>query len=264
MHLCPTPLNEIEIWAHRGGGLIPEEVHDIERNTLQSFKFSLDLGVDGFETDICLTKDNEPIIYHPGTIQPDPCSESWTAIQWHQPNIMHLKDLLIFLATNDSISCLLEIKQNSNLLIEKVVAEISSAGLCKRIFLTAPSQQMSLAGLETDGNLLKYAKSIDPQIGIHVIDILPFNILKTVKEFRANIVSFGWLNDSWISRAVFSGFFQHLMERQCWKANQAKIKVLAGITETDDHIEALLKASDGFLNGVITDDPEGAVKFLRM
>ncbi len=50
------------IWAHRGAsGYAPE-------NTLQSFKLADDLGADGIELDVQLTKDGQVVVIHDETI----------------------------------------------------------------------------------------------------------------------------------------------------------------------------------------------------
>ncbi len=254
--------NKTGIWAHRGMGLLSAEKYHIPPNSLAAFEWTAKLGIDGFETDICLTKDEEPIIYHPGTLEPNPQLESWIATQWHQPDILHLKDLLNFLAGNPSIDCLLHIKENSSLLIEKIVTEVGKARLCDQVFLTTSSQQSKLAGLTIDGNWLKYAKNIDPQIGIHVIDILPFNILKTAKEFRADIISFGWLNDSFISRVVFELIFYKKILRQLVK-RKSSLKIFGGITQTLKQMQHLLDCTDNLIDGIITDDPEATLEYLN-
>ena len=51
-------MRKYELMGHRGArGLRPE-------NTLPSFEFSLDVGVDSIETDVLLTADHVPILCH--------------------------------------------------------------------------------------------------------------------------------------------------------------------------------------------------------
>ena len=52
------PLIPIRIEAHRGAGRLEAE------NSLQAFARSIELGLDGIETDVWLTKDKVPIIVH--------------------------------------------------------------------------------------------------------------------------------------------------------------------------------------------------------
>ncbi|MDD7909836.1 glycerophosphodiester phosphodiesterase family protein [Pseudovibrio exalbescens] len=60
-----TNVDQTKIYAHRGAPcLLPE-------NTLEGFAYSLELGVDGIELDVLLTKDNVPVVTHNHTLLPD-------------------------------------------------------------------------------------------------------------------------------------------------------------------------------------------------
>ena len=49
---------KVQLLAHRGGmGRAPE-------NTLASFKQALVDGADGYEFDVCLTQDKQPVLIH--------------------------------------------------------------------------------------------------------------------------------------------------------------------------------------------------------
>ena len=49
---------KVKVWAHRGAsGYAPE-------NTLESFKLAADMGADGVELDVQLTKDGELVVVH--------------------------------------------------------------------------------------------------------------------------------------------------------------------------------------------------------
>ncbi|WP_413910492.1 glycerophosphodiester phosphodiesterase family protein [Desulfobacula sp.] len=55
---------DLKIIGHRGAaGLLPE-------NTLAGFKFAMEMGVDTIELDICLTSDNEAVVYHDSGLNP--------------------------------------------------------------------------------------------------------------------------------------------------------------------------------------------------
>jgi glycerophosphoryl diester phosphodiesterase len=55
-------MNQIKIYGHRGSmGITPE-------NTLLGFRHALDLGVEGIELDVQLTKDGEVVVIHDETI----------------------------------------------------------------------------------------------------------------------------------------------------------------------------------------------------
>ncbi len=52
----------MEIWGHRGA------YHFAPENTLESFKLAADMGADGIELDIQLTKDGEAVVIHDETV----------------------------------------------------------------------------------------------------------------------------------------------------------------------------------------------------
>ena len=59
------------IWAHRGAsGTMPE-------NTLESFKKAAELGADGVELDIQLTKDDEIVVIHDEKIDRTSDGKGW-------------------------------------------------------------------------------------------------------------------------------------------------------------------------------------------
>jgi glycerophosphoryl diester phosphodiesterase len=51
------------IWAHRGAS------GHVTDNTFDSFKLAIEMGADGIESDVKLTKDGELVFYHDGTIK---------------------------------------------------------------------------------------------------------------------------------------------------------------------------------------------------
>ena len=53
---------ECNVIAHRGANIIAPQ------NTIEAFKMSMEIGCDGFETDIHLTKDGIPVVCHNFTI----------------------------------------------------------------------------------------------------------------------------------------------------------------------------------------------------
>ena len=78
----------VKIFAHRGGMITSPP-----GNTVLAFKKAIELGADGFECDLRLTKDKEPIIHH----SPKLSKLLWQDIKKEDPNIPHLFDLLDFL-----------------------------------------------------------------------------------------------------------------------------------------------------------------------
>jgi hypothetical protein len=203
---------------------------------------------------------------------------AWPDIHEHYPHLLHLNDLLYWLSWHPKMGCLLDVKQNSKLLIEKIAAGIKGRNLYGQVFLTAPSIKMPLAGLHADSSLLLYAQSLDPRIKVHVIDVLPFFLLRTAREFRADIISFGWLNDSALSQIVFETLFFKKIYRQILK-NNSDLKIFGGITSGKtryddifrvfnllrcrDDVRHLYHCTQGLLDGIITDDPEDTMEYLK-
>ncbi|MDD6352219.1 MAG: glycerophosphodiester phosphodiesterase [Lachnospiraceae bacterium] len=64
-------MSDIKVWAHRGAsGYAPE-------NTLASFQKAADLGADGVELDVQLTKDGEIVVIHDETVDRTTDGSGW-------------------------------------------------------------------------------------------------------------------------------------------------------------------------------------------
>ncbi len=247
-------MKKFEVYAHRGGGFPP--------NHISTFRFAGEMRVDGVEADICLTSDGEPIIYHPGTLKPpEPMSMTWKRLMSQDYRVPHLDDLLGVLSFYPGLKCLLDIKLDSRDLIEKITAKIKDKDFSERIFLTAPKKKSCLAGFCVGANLLEYVRELDSQLKIHIIDTLPLNLAGTVRKYKADMVSFGWLNDSLASQVLFSFIFKTGLRNpslEVEKAQNAGAKVMAGIANTAEEIRGLLTLCPS-LDAIMTDNPEMAL-----
>ncbi|MCC6094340.1 MAG: glycerophosphodiester phosphodiesterase, partial [Eubacterium sp.] len=59
------------VWAHRGAsGYAPE-------NTLEAFQLAADIGADGVELDVQLTRDNQIVVCHDETIDRTSNRKGW-------------------------------------------------------------------------------------------------------------------------------------------------------------------------------------------
>ena len=109
---------KIQLLAHRGGmGRAPE-------NTLASFKQALTDGADGFECDVCLTQDKQPVLIHLAFNRDDirkatGCTTPLSKLKWkdvqqltslnsNEP-VAHLDDALRFIRENQ-MPCFVERK----------------------------------------------------------------------------------------------------------------------------------------------------------
>lgn len=247
-------MKKFEVYAHRGGRFPP--------NNLSTFHFAGEMGVDGIETDICLTSDGEPIIYHPGTLKPpEPVSMTWKRVMRQNYRIPHLEDLLGTLSFYRRLKCLLDIKVNSRDLVEKIAFRIGTDEFRERIFLTTPKKQSRIAGFHVDASLLEYAKSLDNRLKIHIIDTMPFDMARTVRRYGADMISFGWLNDSLASQALFGVIFKTGLKNASLEVERAQnegAKVMAGIANTAEEIIYLTTLCPS-LDAIMTDNPEIAI-----
>lgn len=64
-------MSNTKVWAHRGAsGYAPE-------NTLEAFQMAIDMGADGIELDIQLTKDDEIVVIHDETVDRTTDGQGW-------------------------------------------------------------------------------------------------------------------------------------------------------------------------------------------
>ena len=62
------------VWAHRGAsGYAPE-------NTLEAFRKAIEMGADGVELDVQLTKDGELVVIHDETVDRTSDGSGWSKI----------------------------------------------------------------------------------------------------------------------------------------------------------------------------------------
>src|SRR3989344_1882939 len=177
----------MEIWAHRGRAS-PEKLG----NSISDFMDCYHLPVTGIETDVSLTADNRPIIYHPGNTYPDLTKMTWREIQNSIFDVLSLSSFLRSLKCYSKMSCLLDIKQDSEELVEKVVRTIADHRLQDRVFITAFQKRLvipltniaiPLIDVESGVELLIFAKKIDPQIKTHLIALWPWDLPKLVRKY---------------------------------------------------------------------------------
>lgn len=206
---------KIEIQGHRGArGNYPE-------NSLPAFKYALDNNIDILELDLQLTKDNEVIIYHDKTINPNICVGSGfggsQAIknltlqeiktfdcglkqnpgfpdQIPVPNthIPTFKELLDMIHTNyyyKNIKFNVEIKTTKELDSDQEVKQLADA-IVTIIHNYGLTNSMTIQSF--DPRALKYVKQIDPYIKTsYLIEdiIIDDNVVFFAKDLGVQIVS---------------------------------------------------------------------------
>lgn len=239
---------KISIIAHRGGKFRAPE------NTMLAFRTAMDDGADGFECDVKLTKDKEPVIIHT-KFNSDDISEivqykrnislmTWPELKKYrilksEENVPHLDDVLDFVQGND-IKCFIEPKAMSFELINKIVKKISEANLFDKVYLIT---------FFTRKRLLIHAKKINPQIKINVIIIWPLgNLEKVLNETHSDIITFGWRGFN-----LFSLFNKHFrfIENKINQLKKQRIKIHAGLANNKKDVRWCVKLN---FDGIWTDD----------
>jgi glycerophosphoryl diester phosphodiesterase len=243
----------MKVFAHRGGPTRAPE------NTLLAFRRALDDGADGFECDIALTKDGEPVVIHKpfytnsiaGQINQRGRLDQfrWKDLKEFKTQgqrIPHLSDLLEFVSSN-RVECFIEPKIVSAHLIEKIVVAAQHEDVIQKIRLVTFFHRREL---------LELAKRLDDRIATCVILVWPFGSwLESMRVAKADIVVPGWKRVTpWIR-------FNHMkaleamgllnLKRKVREAHAASTPVYSGIADDEDTIKWL---SELGVDGIFTDN----------
>lgn len=255
---------DLEICAHRGR-LIP----NLPGNTLLDFQGVYELGINWIETDVCFTAPDEDgsqesIIHHPNPKSCiDPSKTKWKYLK-SEPNskIICLDNLLAFLVVNSSISCLLELKEDSDKLVDVVVKKITEYKLEGRVYITVFQMRIHSLRLEASARLISRARSQNPNIKTHIIVMFPFSLPTLARRHRPDIMSVGWLPGSKLSIWLFKKFLANTvnLKGQIMQAQEMGVKIIGGIANDEKDFDYLASLN---VNGIITDDSVTALKFLN-
>lgn len=257
-------MRDLEIWGHRGGK-IQSAGNSLADNTSGAFKMAYDCGVDGVEADIDQTRDGEPIIYHLKTLKPDPINLDWTEVKSRYPFIMHFEDFLFFLSNHGNIRCSLDMKNDSEKFLKKLILRIKAANLQERIFITASQFKIKVLQLPVGGKTLLEARNINPASKTHVIGLLPHNLDVIAKKFRVDAVSLGWLSDPFLLYHFSKFVFQRCintkfsdLQSQIKRLRSEQVKVWGGIANTFEEMDYFVELG---VNGIFTDEVALAMKY---
>ena len=123
---------DIKFLAHRGG------MERAPENTLASFKQALTDGADGFEFDVCLTQDKEPVLIHVDFNRSDiqiatGCTTPLNELKWKdvqqitmlnsEEPVPHLDDALRF-AKENQFPCFVEPKTDTPDILPIIIERI--------------------------------------------------------------------------------------------------------------------------------------------
>lgn len=220
---------KIQILAHRGGmGRAPE-------NTLASFKQALADGADGYEFDVCLTRDKQPVLIHVGfnrdNIQEATgCSIPLNELTWQEVQqltmltsdepVAHLDDALRFTRENQ-MPCFIEPKSDTPEILPIIIERIRHFEV---VHLT------SILTFYLHKQLLIDAKRLEPKLRTSAILINPLtNFLKAATAIDANRIIFGW---SRINHFALYNIFTRAVTRQVKPLQENGVVVEAGFIQT--------------------------------
>ncbi len=245
-------MRQIQLLAHRGGmGRAPE-------NTLASFKQALADGADGYEFDVCLTEDKQPVLIHIDFNRTDireatgcktPLSElKWKDVQElkvdnsNEP-VAHLDDALRF-ARENQMPCFIEPKSDMPELLPIIVERVCHFEV---VHLT------SILTFYFRRHLLVEAKRLEPKLQTSAILINPMaNFLKAAATIDANRIIMGWTG---INHFQLYNAFTHAVTRQVERLRANGIFVEAGFIQTAKDVDWAVSARKaGGVDGLWVDD----------
>jgi glycerophosphoryl diester phosphodiesterase len=242
----------IRILAHRGG---PQRA---PANTLRAFEQAMQDGADGFECDVALTRDREPVVIHK-SFYSDSISRlidqkgrlkelDWKELRNRRTNgemIPHLHDALGFVSKHQ-MECFIEPKEVSEELVEKITSAISQYSVVEKVTLITFFHRRAL---------LQISKKLNPTIKTSVILVCPFGSWSRKAEAAsADMVVPGWKG--------FAGWesFNHLrtlgstvvdLKRKIRRAHSRGMPVYSGIADNESQINWLCTLG---VDGLFTDN----------
>lgn len=239
---------QIQLLAHRGGmGRAPE-------NTLASFKQAFADGADGYEFDVCLTQDKQPVLIHIDFNRDDirkatGCSIPLSELNWKDVQqltvensdepVAHLDDALRFTRENQ-MPCFIEPKVDTPELLPIILQRIQHFEV---VHLT------SILTFYVRKQLLVDAKRLEPKLKTSAILINPFaNFRKAATAIDADRIILGW---SGINHFGLYNAFTRTVTRQVEKLRADGIIVEAGFIQTAKDVAWALKNG---IEGLWVDD----------
>ena len=220
---------QIQLLAHRGGmGRAPE-------NTVASFKQALADGADGYEYDVCLTQDKQPVLIHvdfnrDNIQKATGCTIPLSKLTWKEVQqltvetsdepVAHLDDALRFTRENQ-MPCFIEPKADTPELLPVIVERIRHFEV---VHLT------SILTFYHRKHLLVEAKRLEPKLRTSAILINPMtNFLKAATAIDANRMILGW---SRINHFALYNTFTRTVKRQVEQLRKNGVVVEAGFIQT--------------------------------
>lgn len=245
-------MKKIQLLAHRGGMARAPE------NTLAAFKQALADQADGYECDVCLTRDNQPVLIHTDFNRDNiqkatgctiPLSKlTWNDVQQlksngsHEP-VAHLDDALQFTRENQ-IPCFIEPKADDPKLLALII---------ERIHHFEVTPLTTILTFYFRRHLLLEVKRLEPKLQTSTILINPFaNFLKAATTIDANRIILGWTR---INHFQPYNRLTRTITRQIQQLRANGISVEAGFIQTAADVEwAISPHKAGGVDGLWVDD----------
>ncbi|MYA68846.1 glycerophosphodiester phosphodiesterase [Candidatus Poribacteria bacterium] len=229
---------QIQLLAHRGGmGRAPE-------NTVASFKQALADGADGYEFDVCLTQDKQPVLIHVDFNRDNirkatgcaiPLSElTWEEVQQltveaSDEPVAHLDDALRF-TQEHQMPCFIEPKTDVPEVLPIIVQRVRHFEV---VHLT------SILTFYLRKHLLVDAKRLEPRLRTSAILINPMaNFLKAATAIDVNRIILGW---SGINHFQLYNTFTRTVKQQVEQLRTNGIVVEAGFIQTAKDVAWAIK-----------------------
>lgn len=229
---------DVKILAHRGGmGRAPE-------NTIAAFQQTLEDGADAFECDVCLTRDEEPVLIHTkfddGDIKPvtgcvTPLDElDWADVQNlnvldSTQHVAHLDQMLTFVKET-GLPCFLEPKSGSEKLTSIVADRIRRFDL---------EDKVSVLTFYLHRQVLTHVKRIAPSIKTSAIILNPMaNFVRAAKAISVDRIIIGWSGLNHF--AVYNSLVRSL-PRKVKQLNTEGISIEGGFVRNRRDVEWSLK-----------------------
>ena len=229
---------KIQLLAHRGGmGRAPE-------NTVASFRQALADGADGYEYDVCLTQDKQPVLIHIDFNQDSirkatGCAIPLSKLTWRDVQqltvaasdepVAHLDDALRFTRENQ-MPCFIEPKADTPELLPIIVERVRHFEV---VHLT------SILTFYLRKHLLVDAKRLEPRLRTSAILINPMtNFLKAAAAIEADGMILGW---SRINHFALYNIFTRTVTRQVEQLRTNGIAVEAGFIQTAKDVAWAIK-----------------------
>ncbi|MDE0685657.1 MAG: glycerophosphodiester phosphodiesterase [Candidatus Poribacteria bacterium] len=229
---------QIQLFAHRGGmGRAPE-------NTLASFQQALADGADGYEFDVCLTQDKQPVLIHvdfnrDSIQEATGCSIPLSELTWQDVQqltmltsdepVAHLDDALRF-TREHQMPCFIEPKTDVPEVLPIIVERVRHFEV---VHLT------SILTFYLRKQLLVDAKRLEPKLRTSAILINPMaNFRKAAAAIDADRMILGW---SRINHFKLYNTFIPTVTRQLKQLRANGVVVEAGFIQTAKDVAWAIK-----------------------